>query len=503
MTGAEYWAARSKAACAFKLNGNYIEDSVPEYRTLEVSGRHELEAEVDSYDIAAGGAVYVSNRTQTRTLTVRFAVKADTTDALHKAMDALNAALKAEESQIIFDDEPEVYYVGTRARITLGEFLPTYAAGTISIFCADPYKYSTRVFEEIADNNGLITVSYGGSAPAYPILSARPASDAGGFFFAGASASITVGDIDEVDGDTVQLPETLCASNFVMRDGLEGWVQGNSTTIPTRAQGGLYEIAGHNGYDDLGLYAAYGSGAQWHGPTYQLDFPADSNGDVGAVSFCAAVGISFVRQTASGRDRGRIYIQFNSGDSVGGFASVFRVEVYKASRSSEMAEVRILDSEANVLATSDSDVVKGELENAILHIYKTGATITLISPAGTMTAEVPGIADTVVTQVELVMAQHGEDDPIEIHAETFRLVKYNVDTWRDLPNIFTAGDEVTIDCGECKISLNGNDRPDLGDLDNDFDKMILLPGCNQIRCLTSEWVMSAPTYSIRYREVFL
>lgn len=273
MTGAEYWQARPRAACAFKLNGEYIEDIVPEYRTLEVSGRHEIEAEVDSYDIATGGAGYVSSRTQTRTIIVRFAVKAESTDALHKALDGINGILRAEQPQIIFDDDPDFYYIGTRTRVALDKFLPTYASGTISIFCSDPYKYSVRVYEEVADASGVITVSYGGSVPTAPVLKAIVHSDAGGVAFSGKAASVTAGDLEQDDGETVKRPETLVTTNFVMREGLDGWAQGASTTIKTVSEGGIFELAGSNGFDDGGLYAAEGSGRYWHGPSLPALYP--------------------------------------------------------------------------------------------------------------------------------------------------------------------------------------------------------------------------------------
>ena len=423
MTGAEYWATRPKAACAFKLNGEYIEDIVPEYRTLEVSGRHEIEAEVDSYDIATGGAGYVSSRTQTRTIIVRFAVKAESTAALHKALDGINGILRAEQSQIIFDDDPDYYYIGTRTRVVFDEFLPTSASGTISIFCADPYKYSVRVYEEVADASGIITVSYGGTVPTAPVFKAIVHSDAG-------------------------------------------------------------------------------SGQYWHGPSYQLSIPPDHNGDVGASSFGCTINVDFASTSSSGNDQGRLYMMFNAGDATNGYSNVFRAELYKPDIPSRQAELRLLDMDGKVLATQKTSIANNELRNTSITVSKLGSTLIFISSAGALNVSLPGIESTEVTQVELVMARYATHAAIDIHVQTFRLVKYEVDEWRDLPNLFADGDEVTVNCGEYGIEVNGVSRPDIGNINNDFDGMAIVPGLNTIHCSTNNWVQTAPSYSVTYREVF-
>lgn len=502
MTGAEYWQARPREACAFKLNGEYIEDIVPEYRTLEVSGRHEIEAEVDSYDIATGGAGYVANRTQTRTILVRFAVKAESTDALHKALDGINGILRAEQPQIIFDDDPDYYYIGTRTRVALDKFLPTYASGTISIFCADPYKYSVRVFEEVADASGIITVSYGGTVPTAPVFKAIVHSDAGGVAFAGKEASVTAGDLEQDDGETVKRPETLVTTNFVMQEGLGDWSPGASTTIKTVSEGGIFDLAGSNIFDDGGLGADVGSGKYWHGPSYQLSIPPDHNGDVGASSFGCTINVDFASTSSSGNDQGRLYMMFNAGDATNGYSNVFRAELYKPDIPSRQAELRLLDMDGKVLATQKTSIANDELRNTSITVSKLGATLIFISSAGTLNVSLPGIESTEVTQVELVMASFAAHAAFDIHIQTFRLVKYEVDEWRDLPNLFADGDAVIVDCGEYGIEVNGTSRPDIGDINNDFDGMALTPGVNTIHCSTNDWVTSAPTYLIRYREVF-
>ncbi|MBQ8528994.1 MAG: phage tail family protein, partial [Clostridia bacterium] len=61
------------------------------------------------------------------------------------------------------------------------------------------------------------------------------------------------------------------------------------------------------------------------------------------------------------------------------------------------------------------------------------------------------------------------------------------------------------DCKTGQIFLNGIATPALGALGNDWEDFTLTPGINQIGFSYSEWVEAdyAPTFKVKYREVFL
>ena len=86
-----------------------------------------------------------------------------------------------------------------------------------------------------------------------------------------------------------------------------------------------------------------------------------------------------------------------------------------------------------------------------------------------------------------------------------KFVKNNCDTWKDIPNKFSANDVVNIDCSKGDVFLNGLLTPALGALGNDWEEFYLQPGVNQIGASYSDWVQDAyaPTFKMRYREVFL
>ena len=86
-----------------------------------------------------------------------------------------------------------------------------------------------------------------------------------------------------------------------------------------------------------------------------------------------------------------------------------------------------------------------------------------------------------------------------------KFVKNNCDTYKDIPNKFSANDVVVADCKNGKIYLNNTLTPSLGALGNDWEDFYLTPGFNQIGVAYSDWTPSeyAPKFKVRYREVFL
>lgn len=66
--------------------------------------------------------------------------------------------------------------------------------------------------------------------------------------------------------------------------------------------------------------------------------------------------------------------------------------------------------------------------------------------------------------------------------------------------LFARNDKLIIDCADAKIYLNDTSSPALGNIANQYEKMILTPGGNLI---TPSAIGTAPTFKMRYREAWL
>lgn len=129
-------------ACALTINGALLEDTIPGYTTLNVTGRETISDELSTTGSVPGrdGTQVIARALPPRVLGIEYRLTAPDAQQLQEAFRALRAALDT-AGKIIFADDPEVAYFGQIS--DMGE-VPPYTndlIGTFTIFCADPYKY--------------------------------------------------------------------------------------------------------------------------------------------------------------------------------------------------------------------------------------------------------------------------------------------------------------------------------------------------------------------------
>ena len=217
----------SEALC---LNGEYIENIIPGYRTLYVEGREALSPEVDSFTVGSSDGASIKNkRYPERTIIVTYQIIAESNEAFREAYNKLAAVLDVEEAQLIFNDEPDKFFTGTPSSIGAVPPGRNAVTGTFEILCVDPFKYSVIEYE--ADPNvadGSFLINYNGTHKAYPTLEAEfykedvedgtvtGNGDCGYVaFFNENEKIIQLGDTNETN-DLVVYPEsqTLVSQNF-------------------------------------------------------------------------------------------------------------------------------------------------------------------------------------------------------------------------------------------------------------------------------------------------
>ena len=88
---------------------------IPGYRTLYVSGREILGTEITDLETGVSdGTKYRRKRYQPRTIVVGYQLIAEDNSAFRSAYNKLNALLDEEQATLIFADEPDKYYIGTK-----------------------------------------------------------------------------------------------------------------------------------------------------------------------------------------------------------------------------------------------------------------------------------------------------------------------------------------------------------------------------------------------------
>lgn len=252
----------------------------------------------------------------------------------------------------------------------------------------------------------------------------------------------------------------------------------------------------------------YGTGANWHGGSITRRIPADASGESGAKNFTLSYSqkMSIGSGSAAQSELGAFQVLLASG-SGSSRKLVAGVNIYKGSKGKK-AKLRVYIN-GSVALTTDIDL---SYNNRYFNsskssvITKVGDTVTFNICGIKKVFTDEGITDVAVNEVTLTMSKFGTKTPLSFNGlHWVKFVKNNCDTWKDIPNKFSAGDTIEADCKTGDIYLNGVRSPELGALGNDWEGFCLTPGLNQIGFSYSDWVTSGsePNCKIRYREVFL
>lgn len=173
-----YVAQLSKPSSAPAIDGVCLEDIIPGYRTLSVSGRDPLELNLTTVDRdKIDGEIYRWKKLQARTITINFAITTSTLSAYRASVSKLKAFCHQHtNSKYIFRDQPDRYIVGTVESIDCDDLdnsgMGAYAGkGSISVHCSDPIFYSVEEYTVTGDPGEAVSFNYDGTYPAYPRIS--------------------------------------------------------------------------------------------------------------------------------------------------------------------------------------------------------------------------------------------------------------------------------------------------------------------------------------------
>lgn len=535
---------------ALKINGKYIENLIPGYRTLNVSGREALSPELVTFETGArDGSTIKSKRYPARIIIVKYQLIAKDNRAFREAYNKLAGILDIEDAELIFDDEDDKYYIGTPSAI--GEVEPgsNSVVGEFEIFCADPFKYSIKEYEltaidvEDVDEEGntvkskRFEVDYGGTYKAFPTLEAdfyeeNETSDDGesvtpltgdgdcGFvaFFNDEGKIIQIGDPDETDGSDIEPSQTLVNQSFEKANSWgtaaqELWALNVGTVVNAWQRGSMRLDIVNAQTEEYCLAGVYSniSASGFHGPTITRTFPADAAGEVGAKNFTLTYSQLMYAVNTSQR---------------GGFQAM----LINASESEKkiLAGVTVLKGAVGNTATlsfyvNDKCLEKMNIDLTTHNIYfgaddgdtktvktsiikKEGDTISFNVGGIKKVYTVPDIAEMQAHEVTFALLKNGSFSALYRNGLFgAKFVKDNCTDFQEIPNKFTTGDVLTADCKTGEIFLNNAPTPEYGTLGNEWEEFCLKPGVNFIGTAYSDWVEDAyaPTFKMRYREVFL
>lgn len=255
---------------------------------------------------------------------------------------------------------------------------------------------------------------------------------------------------------------------------------------------------------------AYGTTASgWHGPSIRRKVGKDASGIEGAQNFTLTYRqkMCIGKATAAQNQVGsfRMNITDSNGKNIAG------IWVYKNKAGKAGKLVFYVNGVQENITDIDlhygNDFFGGAEDSVCTTtVTKTGGTIEFAVGSYKRTFYSKDLVDVLGWHVTFSFEKYGALEKLEYNGLYWaKFVKHNCNTWKDVPNKFSANDVVVADCRNAEITLNGIPAPNLGALGNNWEAFVLKPGLNQIGYAYSEWVTDeyAPTFKVKYREVFL
>ena len=503
-------AGSSLPSEAMKINGKYIENEIEGYRTLYVLGRELTEEEITELQLGMiDGAEYRGRRTVSRTITVGYQLLSDTPEQFRARFNQLNAILRQEGAEIIFADEPDKYFIGTKSNagdVPEGRLNVT---GEFSIYCCDPRKYSTveKTFPASVNEEGILeaTIENDGTEAvpiSYEIVHNN--HDNGYVGIVSEYGAIQLGKVQEADGESYQQNETLIDGIQTLVDAADD--HGTNYMHPDHDMGGTLDYMEEEGALVIGSMGT-GQAGKWCGGMRTIPVPEDSEGEAGAKNFWCYLNWYF--QTGLLGQTGEQSIAFLTEDN----KVICGYSLYKSDMSGNTAALefwlngKVIESKLFTPSGNQyENPFNGPRGNQ--DITKEGDKVRFYWNGIYSYKSDPAIKDMVCTKIQVAFTQYyGRNlNPwgqyvTRNYLRNLIFQKMAVDKWKDIPNRYAAGDVVTIDGATTKAYRNGMNIT--GDEITGSKYFLAPPGETKIQFSFSDFCNPKPTVKAKIREAYL
>lgn len=488
---------------AMSYNGVYLENEIDGYRTLSVTGRELMESEVTDQEIdGMDGSYYRYKTTPARTITVKYQLRARGSREFRDAFNKMNKLLSGEQVKVIFNDESDKYFIGTKTSNTQVDGGSNNVIGEIEIYCSDPCKYSTTE-KEFTATDGVLNIVNEGTVPVSVDYDIQTTSETGYIGLASENGIMQYGKIEELDGETYKQSEWLASIKDFYNCNDD--VGGTDVMHPSYGTNGT--LAEHTWFDKkfIGLGSAGTKKGNANGGLRTLVLPADSSGDAsGAKNFYCWFHLCFYAGLMG--QTGEMCINFLTEDD----KLICGCNWYKTDAIGNTGHYEIW-ANGKVLKNWEFTTSHLQAQNPFYYkwgscdVLKEGANIRFFFWARYYNFYIPEIENMKCAKIQIAVKQWGDRGGNKfmsmIGFDVIDFEKMNVEKWKDIPNRYPSGTNITIDGKSSHVYVNGMSRPEDEVLGTQYFKAPV--GESEIKCTCSEWTKSQPTVKAKIREAWL
>lgn len=492
---------------AMSYDGVFLENVISGYRTLHVTGRELLESELQDETVnLIDGANYLGKRYLSRTITVTYQLIAKNDYAFREAYNKMNLLLSNEQVQIIFNDEPDKYFIGTKVSNTNPTPGRNTVTGTIEIYCSDPFKYSTTLKEFTAETNedGVLelNIENNGSVPVAIDYEVTMNSETGFLGLISENGTMQFGKIEEADGESYKQNEMLVhLSDFIKAP---DDVNGIDIMHPTYGSKGTLQTHNWFGKTFLGFGSAGQKVGNANGGLRTIKIPLDSEGHGGAKNWYTYLHLIFYAGLMG--QTGEMCINWLTEDN----KMIAGINWYKTDMSGNTGNYELW-ANGKMLHTYSYTTSHLQYQNpwywdwGHCDLRKEGNKLTFYYWGSYPSFVIPEIENMVCTKIQIAVKQWGDRGGPRFLTyagfNVFQFTKMNVEKWRDVPNRYPANTVLSINGSESKFYVNGMYKPSDEILGTSYFKA--KPGVNKVQVAVSEWTKTPPTVIVRIREAWL
>lgn len=485
------------------IDGVCIDQEIPGYQTLTVSGREPVSMDYSERKI--GNNLYLEDYYQTsRIIEVQYYLQADTPEELIQKFDKLNGLLNFKESKIQFADDPGRYYIGSKTEAEAPPVGVLSCVSTFQIYCPDSHKYSVAEKEFIAKPNAsgvLEATIYNSGTATVPIdYTIHNNHDNGYVGIVTPDTVLQIGRIAEVDEVPYQQSETLIFTND-----FSNWKRDTSVhpENPVKKTNGTLGMTTWRGTPVLKLIDR-GANQGVNGGMVSMEIPPDSEGEQGAKNFWCYFNIWF--ETGAVAQVSTMSVNFlDENDEL-----IFCYMVEKNNLNSNKAHVMLRAGKQNkkyfdeYFEPSMAEYGRNMFDWPRGHadVAKMGSKIGGYYYGTRYSIDPPGIEDMVCHKIQLYIGAYDKLDMVTgsvFRSLTFQ--KHNVEKWEDVPNRFPAGSTIEVDGRAGKVYTDGLLRPD--DEVHGSDYPLAPPGESKVQFYYSNFSDPAPDITAKIREGWL
>lgn len=488
---------------AMSYNGVYLENEIDGYRTLSVTGRELMESEVTDQEIdGMDGSYYRYKTTPARTITVKYQLRARGSREYREAYNKMNKLLSGEQVKVIFNDESDKYFIGTKTSNTQVDGGSNNVIGEIEIYCSDPHKYSTTE-KEFTATDGVLNIVNEGTVPVSIDYDITTTSETGYIGLVSEEGIMQYGKVEELDGETYKQSEWLASIKdfYNCNDDIGG------TDVMHPSYGTDGTLAEHTWFDKkfIGLGSAGTKKGNANGGLRTLVLPADSSGDTsGAQNFYCWFHLCFYAGLMG--QTGEMCINFLTEDD----KLICGCNWYKTDAIGNTGHYEIW-ANGKVLKNWSFTTSHLQAQNPFYYkwgscdVLKEGANIRFFFWARYYNFYIPEIENMKCAKIQIAFKQWGDRSGNKVMSmmgfDVIDFEKMNVEKWKDIPNRYPSGTNITIDGKSSHVYVNGMARPEDEVLGTQYFKAPV--GTSEVKVTCSEWTKSQPIVKAKIREEWL